>query len=162
MFGMVLETDDGFEIITDEKGLLLPCDALPEAFKKDGLLVTVSGQAGVPCTKTDQPFTVTPIDISSLTLRTQTYDKTDVTIAIIKSEDYSAQKGFGYFIEDKRKPNGTRIIQPHIPAVGGLKTFCSRDQAMKTAIAMVCVTRGGRYISIEEAFLKYIHVLKPC
>jgi hypothetical protein len=29
VFGIVIETDDGFEILTDEKGLLSPCAELP-------------------------------------------------------------------------------------------------------------------------------------
>src|SRR5690349_9825646 len=43
LFGIVVKTVDGFEILTDERGLLLPCSELAPEFKKEGQPVVVSG-----------------------------------------------------------------------------------------------------------------------
>jgi hypothetical protein len=42
LFGIVVETVDGFEILSDEKGLLFPCSELPAEFKKEEQPVIVS------------------------------------------------------------------------------------------------------------------------
>jgi hypothetical protein len=161
VFGVIAETDDGFEIISDEKGLLLPCSALPQDAKKDGQTVVISGKLKTSCKEIPQGFPVTPIEISSLELRVSGYDKKDITLGIIKSEDYGLRAGFGYYIEDLRSPNGTKILQPEIPAMPGFDTFCSNEQATKTGVAQIYLIRRNQG-ALGEAFLKYIHVLSQC
>ncbi|HEY5771261.1 MAG TPA: DUF4907 domain-containing protein [Chitinophagaceae bacterium] len=159
IFGIVIETDDGFEILTDEKGLLIPCSELAGDFKNGSQPVTVSGTLKVPCKKIPYDFEVTPIEISELKLRDSTYDKTDITLTIIKSEDYGYDPGFGYFIDDHR--SGLRISQPHIPAVSGLIPFNTPDQATKTGVLVIYLLRknSGPLPSLSIEILKYINII---
>jgi len=158
LFGMVVETDDGFEILTDEKGLLVPCDGLPDNLKIDFQPVTISGKLKTACKEIPQGFKITPIQVSDIKARITGYDKTDITLVLIKSENYGYSPGFGYFIEDLRTPHGTRILQPHIPAIGGLKVFTTPQQATKTALLMIYLIRDG-VGSIGKETLEYINVI---
>jgi hypothetical protein len=162
LLGIVIETDDGFEIITDEEGILLPGSELPAELKKDGQFVTISGKLKAPVKTLSHNLSITPIDISSIELRTSAYDKTDITLAIIKSEDYGYKAGFGYFIENLRYAHRTRVLQPHLPAVSGLEPFCTQEDATKTGIALIYLLRkyNGGAISVE--FLDHINVNSKC
>src|SRR6187401_234898 len=100
---------------------------LAPEFKKEGQPVIVSGTLKAPYKKIPDKFEITPIEINALQLRAFVYNKTDITLEIIKSEDHGLKPGFGYFIEDLRTPHGTRILQPHLPAVPGLDPFCAPE-----------------------------------
>jgi hypothetical protein len=162
LFGIVVETDDGFEIFSDEKGLLLPCSELPEEFKKEGQPVTVSGILKAPCKSIPDKFEITPIQINALKLRALVYNKTDITLEIIKSEDHGLKPGFGYFIEDLRRPYGTRILQPHLPAVPGLDPFCTPEDAMKTGLSVIYGLRVNEDGYVSPELLEYLKVNKKC
>lgn len=161
IFGVVVETDDGFEILTDEKGLLKPCSELPGYFKNGSQPVTVSGILKVPCKKIPYDFDITPIQISDLKLRDSSYDKTDITLTIIRSEDYGYNPGFGYFIEDHRSVNGIRILQPHLPAVSGLTPFNTKEQARKTGMLVIYLLRKnpGLLPSLSIEILQYLNII---
>ncbi len=158
---MVIETDDGFEILTDEKGLLIPCFGLAKDFRKEAKPVTLSGILKVPCKRISDKFDITPVFITGLKSRNTTYDKTDITIEIFKS-DIAENSGFGYFIEDHRTTNGTRILQPHIPAIPGLIPFRSSDEARKTALLVTYLIRNNpdESASLSTEILQYTHVIK--
>ncbi len=159
LFGVVVKTDDGFEILTDEKGLLLPSINLPENLKIDSQPVTVSGILKTPIKKIPEGFNITPIEISDIKLRASNYDKTDIKLTIKKNENEEGHyQAFEYFIEDLRIDHGTRILQPHLPAVGGFVPFTSVDQAIKTALLHIYIIRNGNSAVTEEV-LKYIHVI---
>lgn len=158
IFGLVIETDDGFEILTDEKGLLIPCAELAPELKIDFQPVTISGQLRLPCDKVFGEFKITPIEITEISIRGTNYDKTDISLTVIKSEDYGYDPGFGYFIEDLRTPNGTRNLQPTVPAVGGNVTFDSSDKAIATALLTIYIVRGGHAFVTPEV-LQYINVV---
>jgi len=159
IFGIVVETDDGFEILTDEKGLLIPCPELTGNFKIESQPVTVSGTLKTSCKKIPGEFNVTPIQISELKLRTLAYDKTDITLSIIKSEDYGYNPGFGYFIKDHS--SGLNILQPHIPAVSGLIPFNTPDQATKTGVLVIYLLRKapGQLPSLSIEILQYLNII---
>lgn len=158
IFGIVVETDDGFEILTDEKGLLVPCTSIPENLKIDFQPVTISGKLKTACKEIDQGFKITPIQISDIKSRSTNYDKTDITLSIIKTENYGYSAGFGFFMEDLRTPHGTRVLQTTIPSIGGLKTFATSTQAIKTGILFVYIVRGGT-ASVGREILDYINVI---
>ncbi|WKZ58793.1 MAG: hypothetical protein QY309_13085 [Cyclobacteriaceae bacterium] len=159
IFGLVVETTDGFEIITDEKGILKPCTELTGDIAADFQPVTLSGQLRLNCNEISGYFKITPIEINEITIRATNYNKTDITLTIVRSEDYGYEPGFGYFIEDKRTTFGTRWLQPHIPAVGGLSTFDSEDKAVKTGLLSIFSVRGqSAYITPE--ILEYIKVVQ--
>ena len=159
IFGIVIETDDGFEILTDEKGLLIPCSELPMDLKNGSQPVTVSGTLKIPCKKIPYDFEVTPIEISEIKLRASTYDKTDITLSLIRSEDYGYDPGFGYFIDDYI--SGLKISQPHIPAVSGLIPFNTPDQATKTGVLVISLLRKnpGQLPSLSIEILQYINII---
>ena len=160
MFGVVIKTDDGFEILTDEKGLLIPCSELTGDFKTGSKPVIVSGTLKVPCKKIPYEFSVTPIEISELKLRDSSYDKSDITLTIIKSEDYGYDYGFGYFIEDHRSPGGIKVLQPHIPVISGLIPFSSPDQAGETGLLAIYLIRNFQGLpSLSKEVLQYINVI---
>jgi hypothetical protein len=160
---MISETDDGFQIISDEKRLLLPTAELAHEFKKDGQPVMVSGILKAPRKVIRDGFSVTPIEISELNLQISAYEKSDITLSIIKSEDHGGKPGFGYFIEDQRSPSPFRTLQYLRPAVPGLDAFCSWEQATKTAICVIYQMRKARgFPSLTAELLDYIHVLNPC
>ena len=160
IFGIIVETDDGFQILTDEKGLLLPCSELSGNFKKDAQPVIISGALKTPCKKIPYEFNITPIEISQIMLRDSTYDKTDISLSIIKSEDYGYNPGFGYFITDHRSPVEFKIIQPHIPAISGLTTFDSPDHARKTAMLVIYLMRKNQgLLSLSIEILKYLNII---
>ncbi|HEX8549255.1 MAG TPA: hypothetical protein VF691_20005 [Cytophagaceae bacterium] len=159
IFGLVVNTDDGFRIITDEKGILIPCTELTGIFKNDFQPVTISGQLRLNCSELNGSFKITPIEVNEIAIRATNYDKTDISLTIIRSEDYGYAKGFGYSIEDKRTEFGTRIFQPHIPSVGGLLTFDTADRASKTGLLEIFSIRG-QSASITPEVLKYINVVE--
>src|SRR5687767_2685058 len=134
IFGLIIKTDDGFEILTDEKGLLIPCSDLPANFKVESQPVLVSGTLKIHCKKIADEFKITPIVISDIKLRASNYDKTDITLNIFQNNENTNEEGFGYMIDDLRTPNGTRIRQPHIPAIPGLSPFISPHQATMTGL----------------------------
>jgi hypothetical protein len=162
--GIVVETDDGFEILSDEKGLLLPCAEIPIELRKEGQPVTVSGTLKTPCKKIPHDFPITPITISSLKERATAYDKTDITFAILKTEDYyPTAHGFGYFIEDVRPGHHFRLKQPHKPAVPGLNGFCTQDQATICGMSVIYIMRteeGLPAMSVE--ILDYLNIINRC
>jgi Domain of unknown function (DUF4907) len=162
LFGIVIATNDGFQILTDEKGLLIPCATLSDVFRKEGQPVIVSGTLKIPRKKIPYEFEVTPIEISELNLRSSSYDKTDITLTIIKSEDYGYKSGFGYIIEDLRTPNAARIFQPHVPAVPGLNPFCTWEQATKTGLSVIYLVRKYQDASLSVEFLEYINISSQC
>jgi hypothetical protein len=159
LFGVIVKTDDGFEILTDEKGLLLPSTNLPENLKIDSQPVTVSGMLNTPIKKIREGFNITPIEISDIKLRASNYDKTDIKLTIIKNENKESYlQTFEYFIEDLRTDHGTRILQPYLPAVSGFIPFTSVDQAIRTALLHIYIIRNGNS-AVTEDVLKYIHVI---
>ena len=158
IFGLVIETDDGYEILTDEKGLLIPCSELTSDFKINFKPVTISGQVRFSCKEIDTGFKINPIEITSIELRNSNYDKTDITLAIIKSEDYGYQTGYGYYIEDTRTTPGTRVIQPFIPSISGYTTYDTQDKAIATGLLAIYIIRGG-HASITPEILRYINVI---
>jgi len=162
--GIVVETDDGFEILSDEKGLLLPCSELSAEFKKEGQPVTVSGTLKTSCKKIPYDFNITPIKINSLKGRATAYDKTDITLSIIKTKDYYPDAdGFGYFIEDTRTQPHFKINQTTKPAVPGTYGFCTMDHATICAMAVIYImrTRGG-LPSMSVEMLDYLNIIDRC
>jgi hypothetical protein len=157
---MAIQTDDGFEILTDEKGLLIPCAKVYGHLINESQSVTVSGTLRIPCKTIPYDFSVTPIEVSEIKLRDSSYDKTDITLTIIKSQDYGYPVGFGYFIEDHRS-GGIRILQPIMPAVSGLHPFSSPDQARKAALLVIHLLRKhpGALPSLSMEILQYVHLL---
>jgi hypothetical protein len=107
IFGVIVKTDDGFEILTDEKGLLLPSINLPENLNIDSQPVTVSGILKTPIKKIPEGFNITPIEISDIKLRASNYDKTDIKLTIMRNENEGHQQAFEYLIEDLRVGHGT-------------------------------------------------------
>ena len=159
IFGLVIQTDEGFEILTDEKGILKSCVELNPEFKKDFQPVTVSGQLRLPCKKIFGEFKITPIELTEITIRPTNYDKTDITLTVIKSEDYGFESGFGYCIKDTRTPFGGTLCAPTRPAVGGLIPFDTEDKAIKTGLLSVYIARGG-VAFITPDILQYINVVE--
>ena len=157
IFGLIIKTDDGFEILTDEKGLLIPCGDLPENFKIESQPVLVSGTLKIHCKKIADEFKITPIKISDIKLRASNYDKTDITLNIFQNENTN-DESFGYMIDDLRTPNGTRIRQPHIPAIPGLSPFITPQHATMTGLLMIYIIRKGNG-SITSEILRYINVI---
>lgn len=158
IFGIITETDDGFEILTDTKGLLLPCAELPAVFKKEAQPVEVSGMLKVPCKKIPYDVDITPIAITGLKLRSAAYNKTDISLTIIKSEDYGYSTGFGYMVEDH--VSGFKILQPFIPAVSGIVPFTTATHAEKTAVLSIHLLRKSPGLpSLSLEILKYMHVI---
>ena len=161
IFGIAIQTDDGFEILTDEKGLLIPCSKVYELLINESQPVTVTGTLRIPCKEIPDGFSVTPIEISEIKLRDSTYDKTDITLTIIKSEDFGYPAGFGYFIEDHRAAGGIRIFQPHIPAISGLIPFSTPDQARKAGVLVISLLRKhpGALPSLTVEVLQYTNII---
>ena len=158
IFGLVIETDDGFEILTDEKGLLIPCADLAPEFKIDFQPVTISGQLRLHCDKIFGEFKITPIDITEIIIRETNYDKTDITLTVIKSEDYGYDPGFGFKIEDNRDPFGATVVSPTRPAVGGNIPFDTSDKAIKSGLLYIYTFRVGASFVTPDV-LRYINVV---
>lgn len=161
IFGVVVETDDGFEILTDEKGLLIPCSGLTEKFKIHGQAVTVSGTLRVPCKKIPGESAITPIQISQIKMRNSGYDKTDISLNIIKRENYGYSQGFGYLIEDLRVSHGLKILQPHIPAISGLIPFDTPTHATEAGMLVIFKMRKTQDLpSLSIDVLKYVNIIQ--
>ena len=147
-------------IVSDEKGLLIPCSQLTGSFRAGSQPVIVSGTLKIPCKKIPYEFKVTPIEISEIKLRDSTYNKTDITFTIIRSEDYGYDRGIGYFIEDHRSAGGIRVLQPHIPAIPGLIPFSTPDEATKTGVLVIYLIRNFQGLpSLSTEILQYINVI---
>jgi len=157
IFGLVVETTDGFGIITDEKGILIPCTELTGDFRTDFQPVTLSGQLRLHCNEINGYFKLTQIEISEIALRETNYDKTDVTLTITKSEDYGYDPGFGYCVDDNRTAFGTTLCAPTIPSVGGNETFDTEEKAIKAGLLTVFSVRGQSAYTTPE-ILRYIKV----
>ncbi len=159
IFGIVIETDDGFEILSDEKGLLKPCSELAANLKTGSQAIILSGTLKTSCKEIPADFSITPIEISEYKLSASAYTKTDITLTIIKSEDYGYPKGFGYLIEDTR-PGGKKILQPHIPVIQGLVPFSTPEQATKTGMLVIYLQRKGFDLpSLSMEVLQYINIV---
>ena len=156
--GVIVETQDGFEILTDEKGLLSPCGALSPYLMVDNQSVTLSGQLKMPCKTIFGEFAVTPIDITAISKNNTNYNKTDITLTVIRSEDYGYAAGFGFKLEDKRSSHGTTLIQAIRPAVSGNDPFDTPDKAMKSGLLFVYSLRKGKSFITPEV-LEYIKVV---
>ena len=162
--GIVVETDDGFEILSDQKGLLVPCSDLPVEFRKEGQPVTISGILKTSCKKIPNDFSITPITIRSLNVRATAYDKTDITLSIVQTKDYYPNAdGFGYIIDDTRPQHQFKIMQPHKPAVPGLFGFCTDKHATICAMSVIYLmrTRGG-LPSMTIEMLDYLNIIHRC
>jgi hypothetical protein len=160
IFGIVVNTRDGFEILTDEKGLLIPCGELAGNFK-DAQPVTISGSLKNPIKKIAYDFDITPINISEIKLRDSNYNKKDISLTIIKSEDYGYAPGFGYHIKDNRDPHGTEILQPHLPAISGIVPFSTKDKAIKTGILVIHLLRKNPPLgSLSQEILDYTRIIQ--
>ena len=154
IFGLVIQTDEGFEILTDEKGLLKSCRELNPEFKKDFQPVTVSGQLRLSCKKIFGEFKITPIEISEITFRQTNYDKTDIELEILKTEDYGYQPGFGYCIKSSTK--ATLCAYGDVKTGNPLKTY---NDAFKMGLLSVYISRGG-VAFITPEILQYINVVE--
>ena len=157
IFGFVIETDDGFEILTDEKGLLSTCIDLTQDFKKDFQSVIVSGQLKPSCKKIFGEFYITPIDVTEISIGPTTYYKTDITLSILKTEDYGYEPGFGYCIQDTRTTLGGTLcaygdVKNGIP----LKTY---NDAVKMGLLSIYISRGN-VAFITPEILEYINVIE--
>ena len=159
IFGLVVETTDGLEIITDEKGILTPCTGLTGDIAADFQPVTLSGQLRLNCKETNGYYKIIPIEITEIKPRANNYDKSDITLTITKSEDYGYDPGFGFCIEDKRTDFGGKLCAPTIPTVGGFPTFDTEKKAIKTGLLYISITRGQRAI-VTPDLLKYIKVIE--
>jgi len=148
------------EILSDEQGLLLPCSSLVVRYLHDSQPVIVSGLIKNPCKIIPYSFSITPIDISDIQFLDSSYNKTDITLQVIKSEDYGYPAGFGYFVEDHR-PGGLRILQPHLPAVSGFIPYKSPAEATKSAMLVIYLMRKypGSLPSQTVDILKYIKII---
>jgi len=162
VIGMGIQTQDGIEIVTDEKGLLIPCTIPIGQNLPDSQPVIVSGLLKSTLKTIPDHFDVTPIDISEIKFLNSAYDKTDITLQVIRSEDYGYPPGFGYYIEDHRFPFGTKILQPHLPAVSGIAPFKSPAQAIQTALLVIYLMRKNPEVgaSMSVDILRYTNVVK--
>jgi len=154
IFGLVIQTDEGFEILTDEKGLLKSCGELNTEFKSDFQPVTVSGQLRLSCKKIFGEFKITPIEISEIELRQTNYDKTDIELEILKTEDYGYQPGFGYCLKSSGK--STLCAYGDVKTGSPLKTY---NDAFKMGLLSVYISRGG-VAFITPEILQYINVVE--
>lgn len=157
-YGTVIETLDGFLIFSDEDGFLLPCKELDESLRVNGKPVYISGQMKKSCKTINPNFPINPVRFDNIIPLDNKYDRLDITLKIIKSEDYGYAPGFGYFIEDNRTVGGTRVLQPHIPVIGGLQVYNTEEKAYLNGLLVVYAVRNAT-TDISKEVLQYIKVI---
>jgi len=156
-YGTVIETEDGFQIFSDEDGFLLPCEELDPALRINGQPVLISGQMKISCKKIYPNFPITPTRLSLIPLENK-YDRLDITLTIIKSEDYGYSEGFGFQVEDKRTVGGTKILQPTIGSIEGNEVYDTELKAYLNGLLVVYAVRNAT-TAISKEVLQYIKVI---
>lgn len=157
-YATVIETLDGFQIFSDQDGFLLPCRELDSQLKVNGKAVLVSGQIKQSCKKVAPNFQINPVLFDNIIPVDNPYNRLDITLTIIKSEDYGYPQGFGFFIEDKRTIGGTRILQATIP-IEGIHVYDNEQKAYLNGLLVVYGVRNAN-TDISEDILRYIKVIQ--
>jgi hypothetical protein len=157
-YATIIETLDGFQIFSDEDGFLQPCKELDASLKINGKPVLISGQIKKSCKTIDPNFPINPVQFSNIIPLQNKYDRLDITLTIIKSEDYGYDEGFGYFIEDKRIIGGAKILAPTISELEGNQVYDTEEKAYLNGLLMVYAVRNAT-TDISKEVLQYIKVL---
>jgi hypothetical protein len=156
-YATIIETTDGFQIFSDQDGFLLPCKGLDPAFEVNGKPVLISGQIKLSCKKVEPNFPINPVQFDNIIPLDYKYNRLDITLTIIKSEDYGYPQGFGFLVEDKRTVGGTSILQATIP-IEGIHVYDTKLKAYLNGLLVVYAVRSAN-TEISQETLKYIKVL---
>jgi hypothetical protein len=158
IFGILVKTNSGYEIFSDSLGILCPCNPIDSGFSSDFTPILFSGNLKSNCKKIGGEFMYSPIQISNMTQYDKGYDKLDITLIIIKSENYGYDAGYGYFINDNRSPYGTRILNATKGQCGGFIPFETQEDAYLAGLLEIYSLRTAKS-SVNCEVIKYIESL---
>lgn len=135
--GIIVNTLDGYLLLTPNLGYISLCDQTDQSILVDGLMVTIKGQLKKMCGTTgpDKWYVVNHIrSFNILPSSDSLFLAPPVEIHVINSADYGYSPGYGYRMTKTTQNGAFKIIQPIIPAVGGNKTFKTPSDAFKVAV----------------------------
>lgn len=156
--GDVALSIDGYKIISIAHGYITPCQELPDDLRIDGQLVQVSGKLIPTCKKEHSGYAIWSqyLEITEVKKIDTLFQNGNLTIEIIKTENYGKQPGFGYIVQDKKK--NFKIVQDEIPAQLGTDPFKTRADALK--IALLVAHRLDNIDDFHSVYLADLHFLK--
>jgi len=157
-FATIMETTDGYQLFSDEDGFLSPCEKLDPELRVNGKPVLISGMMKQSCKTIDPNFPINPVQLGMTIPLDHKYDRLDITLTIIKSEDYGYAEGFGFIVEDNRTVGGTKLLQATIGGVAGNQVY---DTELKAYLNGLLVVYGVRNATTEVSpeTLRYIKVI---
>lgn len=160
--GVVALTHSGdYVIITDKLGIISPCSGFTDNWKVDGTLIFLSGSYIASCSKIQSGFGVrlASFDVTSISKVDTLFTSPPVTINIIQSVGYGYASGFGYKIQDAKKPDFI-IEQPNIPGLGHNITFKTPKDAFKIAV-LVCskLENANDFPTVNLGELFYLNIV---
>jgi hypothetical protein len=156
-YATIIETTDGFQIFSDQDGFLSPCKEPDPTLKVIGKPVLISGQIKQSCKTIVPNFPINPVQFDAIIPLNNKYDRLDITLTIIKSEDYGYPQGFGFLVEDNRTIGGTKILQPTIP-IEGIHVYDTELKAYLNGLLVVYAVRNAN-TEISQEVLQYIKVI---
>lgn len=156
--GDVVLSVDGYKIISIEHGYLTPCQVLPESFQEEGQLVQFTGRIIPTCKKEHSGYAIWSLylEITEIKKIDTLYKNGNLSIEVIRTENYGKQPGFGYIVEDARK--NFKIVQDEIPAQLGIEPFKTKEDALK--IAFLVAHRLNNFEDFPSVYLADLHFLK--
>lgn len=155
---VVAASVDGFKIISVKSGYLTPCEEISTELMKEGQLVIISGRIITNCKKEHSGYAVWSqyLEVSEIRAIDTLFQNGNLTIEIIKTEDYGKPNGFGYVVHDRMKD--FRIVQTEIPTQVGNDPFKSAEDAKK--IAYLVAHRLESSNDFPSVYLGDLHFLK--
>lgn len=156
--GVVAASVDGLKIISVNNGYLTPCGEISPELMKEGQLLFISGRIISSCKKEHSGYAVWSqyLEIEEIMPVDTLYLNGNLTIEIIKTEDYGKPSGFGYIVHDRKK--NFKIVQTEIPTQVGEDPFKSREDAIK--IAYLVAHRLESTDDFPSVYLGDLHFLK--
>jgi|GEM_PF-3064422 len=156
---IVIRTTKGYYLLSPYKGFLNICNPLDSSLRQDGLMILASGQLKSTC---EMPNEYPGIQENFVTLENWKVPDDSlfaqlpgVEIRIIRSEDYGVPPGFGYYVT----VGGMKILQPHLPAVGGNQPFKTRVDAFKIAVLVAYKLKAGLHPAIAVNDLVFFKII---
>jgi len=130
---IIVDTWDGFHLLSLKNGYLLQCNEIPSNLKVDGKMILITGKINLPCSKTSGSINDLqdyPFDLISYSSPVDSLFRTEeLNISLFNSVQPS-KTGYGYEI---KTPN-IKIRQDIIPGISGLKPFATKTEAFKLAV----------------------------
>lgn len=156
--GVVAASVDGLKIISVNNGYLTPCGEFSTELMKEGQLLVISGRIIMSCKKEHSGYAVWSqyLEIEEIMPIDTLYQNGNLTIEIIRTEDYGKPIGFGYIVHDRKK--NFRIVQTEIPTQVGDDPFKSPEDAKK--IAYLVAHRLESTDDFPSVYLGDLHFLK--